>query len=268
VNIRVVGLSHTYAGQVPALRDVSLEVAAGESVAIVGQNGAGKTTLVKHLNGLLVPSIGQVTVGPWDTRNRSVAQLAAVVGYVFQNPDDQLFQPTVEKEIGFGPRNLGWPADRVAAVTRAALEQVQLAAMARQHPYDLSLSDRKRVALAAVLAMDTPIVVLDEPTTGQDYTGVELVGQIVSELKARGRTVIAVTHDIDFSAEHFERVIVMGEGRVLLDGPGRETLAQADVLSRSAVEPPQLMRLAARLGWRQTALPLTVEEFVRGWIQS
>ncbi len=258
-------LTHTYAGGVAALAAVSLTVRAGEAVAIVGQNGAGKTTLVKHLNGLLRPTSGSVQVGPFDTRMRSVAQLAAQIGYVFQNPDDQLFQPTVAREVAFGPRNLRWPAERAAAATAAALEAAGLSAVAERHPYDLAPSERKRVALAAVLAMETPILVLDEPTTGQDYTGVARIGAIVDDLTAHGRTLITVTHDLDFCAEHFARVIVMGQGRVLLDGPAREVLAQAEVLAQTDVEPPQLLRLSAQLAWGDAPRPLTVAEFAAGW---
>ena len=258
-------LTHTYPGGVTALAEVSLTLRAGESVAIVGQNGAGKTTLVKHLNGLLRPTSGTVHVGPFDAASRSVAQLAAQIGYVFQNPDDQLFQPTVAREVAFGPRNLRWPAERAAAATAAALETTGLTADAERHPYDLARSERKWVALAAVLAMETPILVLDEPTTGQDYAGVARIGTIVDDLTVHGRTLIAVTHDLDFCAEHFARVIVMGQGRVLLDGPAREVLAQAAVLAQTDVEPPQLMRLATQLPWGDAPLPLTVADFAAAW---
>jgi energy-coupling factor transport system ATP-binding protein len=137
---------------------------------------------------------------------------------------------------------------------------VKLTNAAERHPYDLSAGERKRVALAAVLAMDTPVVVLDEPTTGQDYAGVNLIGEIVEWLKGQGKTVITITHDIDFCAEHFERVLVMAGGQVLLDGPGREVLAETKTLASSDVEPPQITRLATGLGMRGS--PLTVDEFV------
>jgi len=172
----------------------------------------------------------------------------------------------VAREVAFGPHNLRWPAARAVAATAAALEAAGLTAVADRHPYDLAPSERKRVALAAVLAMETPIIVLDEPTTGQDYAGVARIGGLVDDLIAHGRTVITVTHDLDFCAEHFARVIVMGQGRVLLDGPARAVLAQADVLAQTDVEPPQLMRLAAQLPWGDAPLPLTVADFVATWI--
>lgn len=262
MHIEISSLSFTYRNGVTALRGVSLGFAAGEAVAIVGQNGAGKTTLVKHLNGLLRPSAGAVRVGGWDTREHSVAKLAARVGYVFQNPDDQLFQQTVRGEVMVGPRHLGRSEERAAALAEAALSAVELAEAADRHPYDLSPGRRRLVALAAVLAMDPPVIVLDEPTTGQDHRGAALVGRVVDDLKRRGRTVITISHDMDFCAEHFERVVVMAEGRVLLDGPSREVFSRPDVLSQTHVDPPQLVRLASRLG--MAAVPMNVEEFVAG----
>jgi energy-coupling factor transport system ATP-binding protein len=260
VDIRIDSLSYTYPGGVTALSGVTLVIPYGESLALIGQNGSGKTTLAKHLSGLLKPTSGAVQVGDWDTREQSVASLARRVGYVFQNPDDQLFQSTVRSEVSFGPKNLGWAKERITARVEEVLEVVKLSQAAERHPYDLSPGERKRVALAAVLAMDTPVIVMDEPTTGQDYAGTELVGQIVDALHTHGKTVITITHDIDFCAEHCHRVIVMDEGRVLLDGPSRQVLDQAELLAHSMVEPPQLIRLAALL--KMERIPLTVEEFI------
>lgn len=263
MHIQIDSVSFTYPGGVLAVQGVSLEISDGLSLAIIGQNGAGKTTLVKHFNGLLKPTSGSVYVGDWDTRDYSPARLASRVGYVFQNPDDQLFQSSVRKEVMFGPKNLGWEPDKVTQQTEKALELVALTAVAERHPYDLSPGERKRAALASVLAMDTPVIVLDEPTTAQDHTGVALVGEIVEHLKERHKTVITITHDIDFCAEHFERVAVMAEGKLLIEGPTREVLAQADLLARTYVDPPQLMRLAKRL--QMKSMPLNVDEFISGY---
>ncbi len=260
MDVQVRDLGYVYPTGVEALSDMTLDLAAGEAVAIVGQNGAGKTTLVKHFVGLLRPTRGEVRVGDWDTRTKSVAQLAARVGYVFQNPDDQLFSRTVEQEIAFGPRNMGLSGDNARVRIASAAEVTGLAGMVDRHPYDLMPAQRKFVALASVLAMETPIVVLDEPTTGQDAAGVERIGSIVEWLRGEGKTVIAITHDIDFCAEHFPRVVVMGQGRVLLDGDARHVLAQADVLAQTYVEPPQLARLALRLGAHRA--PRSVDEFL------
>jgi len=269
MHVRVADLTYTYPFGVQALKGVTLHIASGESVAIVGQNGAGKTTLVKHFNALLRPGSGSVWVGDWDTRQHTTARLARRVGYVFQNPDDQLFQSKVLAEVTFGPRNLGFETERVEALADMALNMVGLDHAAGQHPYDLSPGERKRVALAAVLAMDTPVIVLDEPTTGQDFIGVQRVGEIVEHLKAEGRTVLTITHDIDFCAEHFQRVIVMADGAILLDGESRQVLAQEEILAKTYVEPPQLVRLAKQLG--MAGVPLTVEEFTnahQGWLEA
>ena len=260
MNIVFENVSFTYPSGVEALHGIELSIAAGEAVAIIGENGAGKTTLARHINGLLQPTEGQVQVGGWNTREHSVAQLARRVGYVFQNPDDQLFERTVRAEVAFGPRNLGQSDEEVRANVAAALEQVGLADRADSHPYDLHMSQRKLVALAATLAMHTPIVILDEPTTGQDAPGLARLSGIVQALKAEARTLITISHDIDFCAEHFGRVIVMAQGRVIGDGPASDVLAQADLLARAEVTPPQLVRLAAGLGLE--CAPLNVDEFI------
>ena len=260
MNLSIDGVSFTYPGGVEALRGVSINIRSGEAVAIIGENGAGKTTLVKHINGLLKPSSGRVLVGDWDTREHSVARMAARVGFVFQNPDDQIIERRVGDEVAFGPRQLGQSAPDALAAATAALEMVELAAKSQTHPYDLTTPQRKLVTIASVLAMRTPIVVFDEPTMGQDAHGVELIVNIIQSLKAEQRTVIIITHDIDFCAAHFERVVAMADGHVLIDGPAAEVLARTDLLATTNVEPPQLVRLAQAIGL--PAAPLTVEEFV------
>jgi energy-coupling factor transport system ATP-binding protein len=227
---------------------------------MVGQNGSGKTTLAKHLNGLLRPSQGQVRVGDWTAARQTPAQMAARVGYVFQNPDDQLFRSTVRGELSFGPQNLGWPAARIDAQVESAARLLGLGDQLDANPYDLTPAWRKRVAIASVLAMDTPIVLLDEPTTGQDYRTVEELGRVLGVLRTQGKTVIAISHDMDFVADHFDRVIVMAEGEVLLDRSAAEVFADAAALARTDVEPPQLARLAQRLGFGPTVYLL--EDFV------
>ncbi len=260
MNLIIDNIGFTYPGGVEALRDVSINIAAGEAVAIIGENGAGKTTLVKHMNGLLKPTRGRVTVGDWDTREHSVAKMAARVGFVFQNPDDQIVERTVGDEVAFGPRKLGQAAPDAMANAAAALEMVDLAAEAKTHPYDLTAPQRKLVTLASVLAMRTPVVIFDEPTMGQDAHGVALIGNIIETLKSERRTVIIITHDIDFCAAHFERVVAMADGRVLADGPAADVLSRADLLATTNVEPPQLVRLAQAIGL--PLAPLNVDDFV------
>lgn len=248
IPIHIERLTFVYPSGVVALREVSLNIAPGERVALIGQNGAGKTTLARHLNGLLKPSSGSVRIGELDTRQTSVARLARVVGYVFQHPEHQIFKRRVRDEVAVGPRNLGFPAERRAALVEQALAATGLSALAEHHPHELSPALRKRVALASVLAMDPAIIVLDEPTTGQDAPGVALIGALIQRLAAAGRTVITISHDIDFCAEHCERLIVLSEGRVLLDGSRAQVFGQPALLARAAVEAPQITRLALRLG--------------------
>lgn len=252
MKIELEQVSFSYPNGVQALKDIDLQIQPGELVAIVGQNGAGKTTLVRHLNGLLQPSRGRVLIGGWDTRQRSVSELAARVGYVFQNPDDQLFCRTVREEIRFGPQNLHYAPERIDALAQQAAALTELEDKQDKNPYDLSPTWRKMVALASVLAMDTPVVILDEPTTGQDAVSVLRIARLIQSLQAAGKTVITITHDIDFCAENFERVIAMGQGQILLDGPLLEVIAERELLASTYVEQPQLTRLASRLGFPRT----------------
>jgi energy-coupling factor transport system ATP-binding protein len=252
MKIELTDLYFTYPTGVDALRGITLTIDAGEQVAIVGQNGAGKTTLVKHFNGLLLPTRGQVLVGDWNTREHSVARLARRIGYVFQNPDEQLFSRNVGTEVAFGPRNLGYDSDKIERLVRDTLEMTELTDKTETNPYDLSATWRKMVALASVLSMDTDVIILDEPTTGQDAVNVARIAHVIKTLRERGKTVITITHDIDFCAENFERVIALAQGKILLDGPAREVLEQEEILATTYVDPPQLTRLGKRLGIKET----------------
>ena len=252
MKIEIKDLRFTYPTGLEALRGVSLSLETGEQVAIVGQNGAGKTTLVRHFNGLLKPASGSVSIGDWDVTKYAVAKLASRVGYVFQNPDEQLFSRDVITEVTFGPHNLGYPREKVDALVERALSLTELNDKTETNPYDLSPTWRKMVALASVIAMDTPIVIFDEPTTGQDAVNVARIAHVIAELRKEGKTIITITHDIDFCAENFERVIALAQGKVLLDGPAAEVLGQEEILAQTYVDPPQLTRLGKRLGFKET----------------
>jgi energy-coupling factor transport system ATP-binding protein len=249
-NIWVEGLVHVYEGGVRALDGVDLAITAGERVALIGQNGSGKTTLVRHFDGLLRPTAGRVLIGGVDAAGRTVAQLAREVGLVFQDPDRQIFASTVRGEVEFGPRNLGLRGPALRIAVGEALDATGLGEAAELNPYDLGTSRRKLLALASVLAMGTPVVVLDEPTTGQDMRGMAIVEEIVASVSAAGRTVVAVSHDMRFVAERFQRVVVMREGRVVLDGSPAEVFAHAqwETLRSTFVEPPLPAVLGDRLG--------------------
>ena len=244
------GLVYRYSGGPEVLRGAEFIVRPGEAVAIVGQNGSGKTTLAKHLDGLLRPVAGSVEIDGRDIRSETVGSIARTVGFVFQNPDDQLFNRSVEREIAFGPRTLGLD-DRLAhELVDRAIELAGLASVRSVNPYDLGLSLRKLVALASVLATEPAILVLDEPTTGQDGPGAARIGAIVEAYRRAGRTVVAITHDMEFAAEHFGRVVVMREGQVVTDGSPAEVFApdRAALIATTGLVPPVAARLGARLG--------------------
>jgi energy-coupling factor transport system ATP-binding protein len=233
---------------------VSLRIEPGESVAVIGQNGSGKSTLVRHVNGLLRPTTGRVLLYGRDIRPIHVARLAGLVGLAFQNPDRQLFAGRVATEVAFGPRNLGIRGQQLEERVRAALEDVGLVAEAATNPYDLGYSRRKLLALASVLAMQTPILVLDEPTTGQDARGVARVRAVVAAAAAEGRTVIAISHDMSFVAECFRRVVVMRAGRLVVDGAPEVVFGEAawPELRAAHLEPPRAAVAGARLGLGST----------------
>lgn len=252
MKIEINNLRFTYPTGLEAIKGINLTIVSGEQVAIVGQNGAGKTTLVRHFNGLLRPSSGTVLIGDWETSKYSTAKLASRVGYVFQNPDEQLFSRDVLTEVAFGPRNLGYTKEKVDELVKRALSLTELNDKTETNPYDLSPTWRKMVALASIIAMDTPIVIFDEPTTGQDAVNVGRIAQVIAELKREGKTVITITHDIDFCAENFDRVIALSKGQVLLDGAAHDVLGQEETLAQTYVDPPQLTRLGKALGLKET----------------
>jgi energy-coupling factor transporter ATP-binding protein EcfA2 len=251
VELRVEGLVHVYPeGSVRALDGVDLVIAPRECVALVGQNGSGKTTLVRHLNGLLRPTAGRVLVGADDAATLTVARLARRVGLAFQDPDRQIFAASVREEVAFGPRNLGLRGEALEGAVADALALSGLAGEERTNPYDLGASRRKLLTLASVLAMRTPVLVLDEPTTGQDERGVGRVRAIVEAVHREGRSVIVISHDMRFVAEVAERIVVMRAGRVVLDGRPVEIFAAANraTLASTFLEPPLPALVGERLG--------------------
>lgn len=216
--IRCEGLVFAYPDGTRALDGVDLTIERGERVAIVGRNGSGKSTLVRHWNGLLRPSDGQVLIDGVPTEGRRVAQLARVVGLTFQDPDQQLFERTCRREVAFGARNVGLRGSELEQAVATALAAVGLEDRAAANPYDLGGSRRHLLALASVLAMRTPVVVLDEPTMGLDTGEVARVEAVVANLAAAGRTVVAISHDARFVTGSFDRVVRLDAGRITADG--------------------------------------------------
>ncbi len=264
--IQVNQLVHQYESGQIALQGIDLAIQKGEFVALVGSNGAGKTTLAKHLNGLLKPTQGEVIVKGMNTKEYDTAHLARTIGYVFQNPDHQIFSVSVEKELEFGLKNAGFDLrEREERITRA-LELTGLAKFREVHPYTLGKGERQLIAVASVLALTPEILVIDEPTTGLDWRGVQKIMELLDQLHKKGTTILMITHDMDIVAEYTERVIVLQRGHVLRDAPTWEALSNSDILRQAAILPPQISALSQRLmdlGLR----PTSAEEFRRALVK-
>jgi energy-coupling factor transport system ATP-binding protein len=245
--IEVSDVYFTYPSGVEALRGIQLTVRNGEFIAVMGQNGAGKTTLVKHFNGLLKPTKGKVLVDGVETTKVSVASLARNVGFVFQNPDHQLFSETVEDEIAFGLRNFGFEEAIIERRVTWAVNLLGLTQYRRTSPFMLSGGERKRVALASVLAWNPKTLILDEPTIGQDYQQKEKLRQFIMQMKSQRKTVIIVTHDVEFVAECNPRVLLMLEGRIVSDGEAKKVLTDSEALTRASIVPPQITQIFMHL---------------------
>ena len=247
---------YTYPDGSEAVRSVDLHVDDGERLAIVGQNGAGKTTMVKMMNGLLKPTRGEVLVDGSTTRGRTTASIAKTVGYVFQNPDDQVFNRDVRTELEFMPRYHGWDErKRAERVERAAA----LAGISRHldtNPKDLPFATRKFVAIAAVLVGECGYVILDEPTAGLDVVGLSLLNRMIDQLEADGVAVVTITHDMRFVVESFSRVVAMADGNVVADGGCAEVFSDDAVLAEARIKRPEVAQLARDLGLSSTALTI------------
>ncbi len=235
--VEVEKLWHVYPEGPTALKSLSLRIGEGEFIAIMGRNASGKTTLVKHFNSLLKPTRGMVTVDGIDTRKATIAELARKVGFVFQNPNDHLFADTVEEEIGFTLRNLGFENGEIRRRINEILERFKLKEYRRQYPRSLSGGEKQRVALASVLAIQPKILILDEPTRGMEYRLKRELMEFLNEYTSQSNTVILVTHDVETVAEYADRVILLSEGEIVVDGNKR------DVLSRALLFSPQINRL-------------------------
>jgi len=245
--IETKGLLFDYPGNVHALKGVDLTIHQGDYVAIMGENGAGKTTLVKHFNGLLRPKEGEVFFEGEDISEKSVAQLARRIGLVFQNPDDQLFEESVEKEISFALHNFGVKDSLIEKRVNWSLNLLGIEQYRKKSPFTLSGGERKRVALASVLAWDPDVLVLDEPTIGQDYGQKERLRHFLMQLRTQGKTVVIVTHDVEFVAESQPRIVLMAGGKVITEGSTKEIMINTGALEQCSVAQPEITRLFSRL---------------------
>ncbi len=244
--LRVENLVYRYKDGTLALRDVSLELSDGDFVALIGQNGSGKTTLSKCLNGLFKPTEGRVIVDGLDTKSTSITKMAVRVGYVFQNPDHQLFNNNVRDEIAYGPRNVQLPKEEIDERVEEATQVVGLDPdLYDEHPFFLPKGLRQRVAIASILALRPKIIIVDEPTTGQDVKqSLEIMDFLTRLHEEQGHIIVIITHDMPIVARYAKRIVLLGEGQVLADGPTSEVFAKPDVLAETFVEPPQITHLA------------------------
>jgi energy-coupling factor transport system ATP-binding protein len=266
--IRVENISFAYDAATPVLVDVSLTVRSGEFLALIGRNGSGKTTLAKHFNGLLKPTDGQVLVGEADTRTVPVGALARQVGFVFQNPDHQLFLPSVRQEIAYGPARLGLSGAALEERINETLERFGLAAMRERHPAVLGRGVRRLTALAAIYAMRPRVFVLDEPTGGLDRRFASRLMDLLFNLANEGHAIVLITHDMRLVANHAKRVLLLRDGQVVADDTPAALFDQPELLATTGVQPPQVARLAQAL--RPQGMPggiCTVEGFCAEYVQ-
>lgn len=258
-------LWHVYPGGVVALQQANLKINRGEIVGVIGQNGSGKTTLVKHFNGLLKPTRGRVLIGGVDTTPMRIQQLAAKVGYVFQNPNHQLFAKTVEEELDFGPRNLGVSEEEIAERREKAIEFFSLQELRHQHPYRISFPLRKLVGMASIYTMRPEVFILDEPTTGQDNITTRIVYRLINRLRDEGSTIICVAHDMILLAEVVERMVVLRNSLIIADTTPREVFSNRELMNSTHLTPPQITELTMRLAEKQLldGIHLSVAETVQ-----
>jgi energy-coupling factor transport system ATP-binding protein len=252
--LQVVNLNYSYPDGTQALKEINLNISEGEFLAFIGQNGSGKTTLSKCLNGLFKPTSGDVIVDGLNSKNTPIVQMVRRVGYVFQNPDHQLFNSNCWDEIAYGPRNIQLPEEQVKERVAEAAQVVGLPeGYFSEHPFFLSKGLRQRVAIASILALRPRLIIVDEPTTGQDSRQSFEIMDFLRDLNENhGHIIVIITHDMPIVAQYTRRVVAMGQGRILADGPTGDVFTRADLLKQTFLEPPQLTQLAqaaARLGF-------------------
>ena len=261
--IQVKNVTFNYSDTITALNNISFTIAQGECLALVGHNGCGKTTLVKHLNGLLHPSTGTVFIGDWLTHTKTVSQLSHRVALLFQNPDEQISKRQVWDEVAFGPKNLKFSEARTKRLVAESLELVELLKYQHTNPYDLGYSERKRIAIASIITMDSPIIIFDEPTAGLDASEMRILNRVLQFLREKNKTTLIITHDMDFIAEQIPRVIALKEGEKEFDGATRTLFQNEDILEICGLRKPQIARLSTH--FKQEKCALTTEEFITSW---
>ena len=264
--LEVKNIKYSYNADYLALRGVSLKVEKGEMVALLGKNGAGKSTLFLHLNGIYEPDEGQVFIDGEELKydKKSLLKFRQKVGIVFQNPDDQIFAPTVEEDVAFGPLNLGLSMEEVQDRVEHALARVGMSGFEKTAPHHLSGGQKKRVAIAGVLAMKPEIMVLDEPTAGLDPQGVVDLSRLLNELNDEGITIIISTHEVDLVPNYAQRVFVLVDGLLIAEGTPKEIFAKPEILEQANLKVPIVTELFQQLedeGFDMEGdYPLTIDE--------
>lgn len=253
-------VSFTYPNGFKAINDLSLVVNPSEKVAIVGQNGAGKSTCAKLMNGLLRPSSGEILLGDKNTKDMTTAQISRKVGYVFQNPNDQIFNSTVYDEVAFSLRALKVDEDEMNKRVRQACEICELSEYLDDHPYDLPFSTRKFITIAITIANDCDIFIFDEPTAGQDAYSMSCLKRVIDHLHDLNKTIITITHDMEFVVENFDRVVVMSNKEIIKDADKKEVFDEDEILQKAYIQPPVIKRLCNSINLNEKLL--SVDDFV------
>jgi energy-coupling factor transport system ATP-binding protein len=261
VILRAENLTHTYSTGVTALKEVSVDFYRNDVVSIVGQNGSGKTTLVRHFNGLLRPGAGKVYVEGEDASSKSIGIMSRKVGYVFQNPNHQIFCTSVLDELEVAPKNYGFTPEQTRENIDRVVELMKLGPILNIHPLTLDYTTKKIVTIASVLAYNPPILILDEPTGGLDQPGREMLSAIIRLTHDAGHTMVIISHDMDYVAENSRRVIVMAGGRIILNDTPQAVFSNRDAMRQAQIEPPQITQLDAAITADDSPC-LSVAEFV------
>ena len=259
--IKVDKMTFGYPDGTIAVDDVSLNIEKGEKVAIIGQNGAGKTTMVKTLNGLLKPTHGNVIIDEWNTKDYTTAKMSQKVGYVFQNPMNQIFHNKVYSEIEYGPKMLKYEKEEIKKLVDEAIKLTELEEYIEENPYNLPYSMRKFVTIASIIAMKTQVIIMDEPTAGQDLKGMKILKKVIDNLSSQGKTIITITHDMEFVVSNFDRIVVMANKKIIADGDKRDIFWNHDILEKSKVKQPYISDLAKDLNMPGNVL--SIEDFIK-----
>ena len=259
--IKIEDMTFAYPDKTIAVDRISLNIEKGEKIALIGQNGAGKTTTVKTLNGLLKPTSGNVIIDGWNTKDYTTAKMSKKVGYIFQNPMNQIFNNRVYSEIEYGSKMLKYSKDEIKKLVEEAIILTELEEYVEENPYNLSYSMRKFVTIASIIAMKTDVIIMDEPTAGQDLKGMKILKKIIDKLSSQGKTIITITHDMEFVVNNFDRVVVMANKKIIADGDKKDIFWKEDILEKSKVKQPYISDLAKELCMDGNVL--SIDDFIK-----